>query len=150
MLLSLSMIGLSSNQLKAGLYMLLNIVSATSIVFANKLVLSVYKFHFVYALTLIHTVTTMVHLNAVHCGPTLLRTAHGDWSSAVLQQRFRRPSRSACVRVSWWTALHQGRAVLQVGMWTFASFGLFQSKGLKAMQVSGYPGYCGLSSKASA
>ena len=43
--------------------MLLNIVSATCIVFANKLVLSVYKFHFVYALTLIHTVTTMVSLH---------------------------------------------------------------------------------------
>ena len=58
------MAGLSSIQLRAGLYMLLNIVSATCIVFANKLVLSVYKFHFVYALTLIHTVTTMVCLPA--------------------------------------------------------------------------------------
>ena len=25
--------------------------------------------------------------------------------------------------------------LLQIGMWTFSSFGLFQSKGLKAMQV---------------
>ena len=61
---SLRMAGLSSNQLRAGLYMLLNILSATCIVFANKLVLSVYKFHFVYALTLIHTVTTMVRPHA--------------------------------------------------------------------------------------
>ena len=39
-------------------YVLLNIVSATGIVFANKIVLSVYNFHFVYALTLIHTLVT--------------------------------------------------------------------------------------------
>ena len=55
---------LSSNQLRAVLYILMNIVSGTCIVFANKLVLSVYQFHFVYALTLIHTVTTMVSLHA--------------------------------------------------------------------------------------
>lgn len=31
--------------------------------------------------------------------------------------------------------------LLQIGMWTFSSFGLFQSKGLKAMQV-GVRQYC--------
>ena len=55
---------LSSNQLRAVLYILMNIGSGTCIVFANKMVLSVYQFHFVYALTLIHTVTTMVGLHA--------------------------------------------------------------------------------------
>ena len=50
----------ASAQVRAVLYIMLNIASATGIVFANKLVLSVYRFHFVYALTLIHTVVTMV------------------------------------------------------------------------------------------
>lgn len=54
------MASLSSGQLKAVLYILMNIGSGTCIVFTNKLVLSVYRFHFVYALTLIHTVVTMV------------------------------------------------------------------------------------------
>ena len=54
------MAALSGGQFKAVLYILMNILSGTCIVFANKLVLSVYQFHFVYALTLIHTVTTMV------------------------------------------------------------------------------------------
>lgn len=54
------MAALPGNQMKAVLYILLNIGSGTSIVFANKIVLSVYKFHFVYALTLIHTAVTMV------------------------------------------------------------------------------------------
>ena len=54
------MAALSGNQFKAVLYILLNVASGTGIVFANKIVLSVYKFHFVYALTLIHTTATMV------------------------------------------------------------------------------------------
>ena len=54
------MAGFSGKQLRAVCYIMLNIASGTGIVFANKLVLSVYKFHFVYALTLIHTVVTMV------------------------------------------------------------------------------------------
>lgn len=41
-------------------YGLLNIASATGIVFANKAVFSVFGFHFTYALTLIHTLTTWV------------------------------------------------------------------------------------------
>ncbi|KAK9813049.1 hypothetical protein WJX72_008061 [[Myrmecia] bisecta] len=40
-------------------YGISNIVAAISIVMANKLVLSIYKFEFTYALTLIHTLTTM-------------------------------------------------------------------------------------------
>lgn len=51
---------LSSSQLQAVLYVIMNIASGTGIIFANKFVLSVYKFHFVYALTLIHTTVTMV------------------------------------------------------------------------------------------
>ncbi|PSC75159.1 Solute carrier family 35 member E3 isoform A [Micractinium conductrix] len=41
-------------------YGLLNIASATGIVFANKSVFSIFQFHFTYALTLIHTLTTVV------------------------------------------------------------------------------------------
>ena len=80
------MAALSGGQFKAVLYILMNILSGTCIVFANKLVLSVYQFHFVYALTLIHTVTTMVR--ALHkpsrppsnssdgsCGANLLANA---------------------------------------------------------------------------
>ncbi len=59
------MAALSGNQMKAVLYILLNVGSGTSIVFANKIVLSVYKFHFVYALTLIHTAVTMVRWDCV-------------------------------------------------------------------------------------
>lgn len=73
-----TMAALSGNQMKAVLYILLNIGSGTSIVFANKIVLSVYKFHFVYALTLIHTAVTMVCWNLSVCcasfcliGPTM-------------------------------------------------------------------------------
>lgn len=41
-------------------YGLLNIVSASGIVFANKAVMTTFGFHFIYALTLIHTITTLV------------------------------------------------------------------------------------------
>lgn len=41
-------------------YGLLNIASATGIVFANKAVFTVFQFHFTYALTLIHTVVTLL------------------------------------------------------------------------------------------
>lgn len=46
--------------LKPAVYGCLNIFVATSIVFANKAVLSVYGFGFTTALTLLHTVTTFV------------------------------------------------------------------------------------------
>ncbi|EIE22332.1 hypothetical protein COCSUDRAFT_6302, partial [Coccomyxa subellipsoidea C-169] len=41
-------------------YGLLNIVSASGIVFANKAVMTTFGFHFIYALTLIHTITTLL------------------------------------------------------------------------------------------
>ncbi|KAK9915489.1 hypothetical protein WJX75_009938 [Coccomyxa subellipsoidea] len=41
-------------------YGLLNIVTASGIVFANKAVLTTFGFHFIYALTLIHTITTLL------------------------------------------------------------------------------------------
>ena len=41
-------------------FALLNIVSASSIVFANKAVMTTFGFHFIYALTLIHTLATLV------------------------------------------------------------------------------------------
>lgn len=115
--------------------MLLNIVSATCIVFANKLVLSVYKFHFVYALTLIHTVTTMVCL---HATSECFRIAQD------CTQRYYVPASIDLRRhVHVCTTLVIGRLVtlcaLQIGMWTFSSLGLFQSKGLKAMQVNVHP-----------
>ena len=43
---------------KAGLYLLINILSGTGIVFANKAVFSLLHFHFIYALTFTHAVTT--------------------------------------------------------------------------------------------
>ena len=51
---------LCASQLRAGSYLALNVVSGVLIIFANKLVFSVYGFHFVYALTFIHAVTTAV------------------------------------------------------------------------------------------
>ena len=41
-------------------YGLLNVVSASGIVFANKAVMTTFGFHFIYALTLIHTLATLV------------------------------------------------------------------------------------------
>ena len=46
--------------MKPALYGALNIASATGIVFANKAVLSVYGFEFATALTLLHTLTTVL------------------------------------------------------------------------------------------
>lgn len=46
--------------IKPTLYSTLNIASATGIVFANKAVLSVYGFEFATALTLLHTLTTVL------------------------------------------------------------------------------------------
>lgn len=46
--------------MKPALYAALNIASATGIVFANKAVLSVYGFEFATALTLLHTLTTVL------------------------------------------------------------------------------------------
>lgn len=46
--------------MKPALYGTLNIASATGIVFANKAVLSVYGFEFATALTLLHTLTTVL------------------------------------------------------------------------------------------
>jgi solute carrier family 35 protein E3 len=45
-------------------YGLLNIVTASGIVFANKAVMTTFGFHFIYALTLIHTVTTLFGMKA--------------------------------------------------------------------------------------
>lgn len=50
----------TSSWVKPAAYGLLNIASATGIVFANKAVLSVYGFEFATALTLLHTLTTVV------------------------------------------------------------------------------------------
>ena len=46
--------------MKPVLYALLNVASASGIVFANKAVLTTFGFHFIYALTLIHTLCTLV------------------------------------------------------------------------------------------
>ena len=48
---------------KPGLYGLLNVVSASGIVFANKIVLSTFGFHFLSALAFIHTVATVVGMH---------------------------------------------------------------------------------------
>ncbi|KAK9842031.1 hypothetical protein WJX81_004974 [Elliptochloris bilobata] len=56
----IAMTGLRPEHWWAFSYVMLNMVSATGIVFANKLVLSVLDFHFVYALTFVHSAFTMV------------------------------------------------------------------------------------------
>lgn len=55
------------HSLKAGFYLIINVASATSIVFANKTVFSVLGFQFVYTLTLLHVLTTLagMHLFAL-------------------------------------------------------------------------------------
>ena len=45
---------------KAGLYLLMNILSGTGIVFANKAVFTLFHFHFIYALTFTHAAITAV------------------------------------------------------------------------------------------
>ncbi|EFJ43115.1 hypothetical protein VOLCADRAFT_106985 [Volvox carteri f. nagariensis] len=51
---------LNSANLKALTYGIMNVISASGIVFANKAVFQTYGFHFTYALTWIHTVFTLV------------------------------------------------------------------------------------------
>ena len=51
---------LDGEHVKPVLYALLNVASASGIVFANKAVLTTFGFHFIYALTLIHTLCTLV------------------------------------------------------------------------------------------
>lgn len=46
------------------LYGLMNIVSATGIVFANKTTFSIYNFEFPYALTFIHTIVTYLGMQS--------------------------------------------------------------------------------------
>lgn len=50
----------STAWIRPALYGALNIFAATAIVFANKAVLSIYGFEFTTALTLLHTLTTIV------------------------------------------------------------------------------------------
>lgn len=52
--------GWSKAHLQAVLYGTLNIVAASGIVFANKLVFQHYDFHFTYALTWVHTCFTLL------------------------------------------------------------------------------------------
>ena len=124
---------LSSNQLRAVLYILMNIGSGTCIVFANKMVLSVYQFHFVYALTLIHTVTTMVsiHASLLNLCPCCCDVQTVDDNDKDVALRV-----SASSLEMRGDAYAVNAAALQVGMWAFASVGMYQQKGLKAMQVS--------------
>jgi len=49
---------------KPVVYGLLNIVTASGIVFANKAVMTTFGFKFIYALTLIHTITTLFGMKA--------------------------------------------------------------------------------------
>jgi len=60
----MSSLGTPGANLKPALYALLNIVSASGIVFANKAVMTTYGFHFVVALTLIHTTATIGGMKA--------------------------------------------------------------------------------------
>ena len=49
-----------ASAVKAVVYTLFNISVGCGIVFANKAVFAIYNFKFVYALTLVHTVVTMI------------------------------------------------------------------------------------------
>ena len=51
---------MNAEYVKPVLYALLNVASASGIVFANKAVLTTCGFHFIYTLTFIHTLTTLV------------------------------------------------------------------------------------------
>ncbi|GLC35896.1 hypothetical protein PLESTF_001237400 [Pleodorina starrii] len=59
---------LNSANLKALTYGIMNVVSASGIVFANKAVFQTYGFHFTYALTWIHTVFTLVGMRVFATG----------------------------------------------------------------------------------
>ena len=52
----------SKDHLLGVFYVLLNTVSGCGVVFANKLVLTTFNFHYVYALMFIHTLTSLVGL----------------------------------------------------------------------------------------
>ena len=49
--------------LQAGIYLMTNVASATCIVFANKTLFTHFDFHFVYALTLVHVITTLAGMH---------------------------------------------------------------------------------------
>ena len=55
---------LLSMHYRAVIFLLLNVVSAAAIVFANKAVFTVFEFRFIYALTLIHAITTALGMHA--------------------------------------------------------------------------------------
>ncbi|GLI68535.1 hypothetical protein VaNZ11_012975 [Volvox africanus] len=59
---------LNSANLKALTYGLMNVISASGIVFANKAVFQTYGFHFTYALTWMHTVFTLVGMRVFAAG----------------------------------------------------------------------------------
>ena len=54
----------SMDKLKPVLYGLLNVASASGIVFANKAVLTTFGFHFIYALTLVRPACCVSHHTA--------------------------------------------------------------------------------------
>ncbi|GFR52735.1 hypothetical protein Agub_g15287, partial [Astrephomene gubernaculifera] len=59
---------INSANVKALLYGLMNVVSASGIVFANKAVFKTYDFHFTYALTWIHTLFTLLGMRLFAAG----------------------------------------------------------------------------------
>lgn len=64
-----------AERIKTGLYLLMNILSGTSIVFANKAVFSLFHFRFIYALTFTHAVVTAVGMS-LFCTVGLFELKH--------------------------------------------------------------------------
>jgi len=59
--------GEADSLLRPAAYAILNVVSASGIVFANKAVMTTFGFKFIYALTLIHTLCTLVGMQIFCC-----------------------------------------------------------------------------------
>ena len=106
------MVGLRPEHWRAFSYVMLNMVSATGIVFANKLVLSVLDFHFVRPGT--------QPRSALAVRASVL-------TAGVLTALLRPPQVYAL------TFVHS--AFTMVGMWLFAAVGMFEVKRLAARQA---------------
>lgn len=59
--------GEANSLLRPAAYAVLNVVSASGIVFANKAVMTTFGFKFIYALTLIHTLCTLIGMQIFCC-----------------------------------------------------------------------------------
>lgn len=111
--------GLRPEHMRALAYLLLNVLSGTGIVFANKLVLSVLRFHYVRPCKLRCACLCSI-LTAACMKFVVTMFLLGEFDLAHLQ-------------VYALTFLHS--VVTMFGMWTFAAVGMFEPKVLAARQV---------------